>query len=308
MTKECEMKITTDKERVAVLTIKSEIVRSAGEFLRSAGFTEILPVLLSPITDPLRHETYDGQVDFYGVPYQLTKSMIFHKQMALRTLPKIFCFSPNVRMEPAERASFSRYLAEFVQLDLEVRDASRNEIMDVGEGLVVAVFEAVLASCGEELELLGRELSVPIRPFVRVAFDDAADRFGEPFDDALSATLDDPAWVVDFPRRIREFYDREDTDRPDVLVDMDLMYPQGYGEALSGGERECEFDRIANRLDRDGIPAAKFARYLEEVKRGVPASAGFGIGIERLTRFIAGLDSIEDARLFPKAPGDCQAI
>jgi len=302
------MRITTDKERVAVLTIKNEIVRSAGEFLRSEDFTEILPVLLSPITDPLRHETYDGQVDFYGVPYQLMKSMIFHKQIALRTLPKIFCFAPNVRMEPAERASAGRYLAEFVQLDLEVRDASRDEIIAVGEGLVTAVFAAALAACGNELELLGRELVVPTRPFARVSFDDAATQFGEPFDDALSATLDAPSWVIDFPRRIREFYDREDPERPDVLLDMDLMYPEGFGEALSGGERECELDRITDRLARDDIPRANFARYLEEVERGVPPSAGFGIGIERLTRFIAGLDCIEDARLFPKVPGDTNAI
>ena len=302
------MRIKTDKERVAVLTIKSEIVRSAGEYLRGQRFIEILPVLLSPITDPLRHETYDGKVDYYGVPYQLTKSMIFHKQIALRTLPRIFCFSPNVRMEPAERAGFGRYLAEFVQLDLEVRDASRDDIMNLGEGLVVAVFTSVLASCSEELELLGRRLSVPSRPFTRVTYDDAAVRFGEPFDDALSSTLNEPAWVIDFPRRIREFYDREDPDRPNVLLDMDLMYPQGYGEALSGGEREFEHDRITDRLDRDAIPTAKFARYLEEVKRGVPRSAGFGIGVERLTRFIAGLDRIEDARLFPKVPGDVDAI
>ncbi|MEE8594022.1 MAG: asparagine synthetase A [Candidatus Bipolaricaulota bacterium] len=302
------MRITEDKERVAVLTIKSEIVRSAGEYLRGQEFIEILPVLLSPITDPLRHETYDGKVDYYGVPYQLTKSMIFHKQIALRTVPRIFCFSPNVRMEPAERASIGRYLAEFVQLDLEVRDASRDDIMDVGEGLVVAVFASVLASCNDELELLGRRLSIPTRPFTRVAYDDAAVRFGEPFDDALSSTLDAPAWVIDFPRRIREFYDREDPDRPDVLLDMDLMYPQGYGEALSGGEREYEFDRITDRLARDAIPTTKFARYLEEVRRGVPRSAGFGIGIERLTRFIAGLDRIEEARLFPKVPGNVDAI
>ncbi|MBE0636510.1 asparagine synthetase [Candidatus Bipolaricaulota bacterium] len=302
------MRITTDRERVAVLTIKSEIVRSAGEFLRSEGFTEILPVLLSPITDPLRHETYDGQVDFYGVAYQLMKSMIFHKQIALRTLPKIFCFAPNVRMEPAERASAGRYLAEFVQLDLEMRDACRDDVIALGEGLVCAVFESVLACCSVELATLGRTLPVPARPFVRHTFADAASEFGEPFDDALSATLDGPSWVIDFPRRIREFYDREDPERPDVLLDMDLMYPEGFGEALSGGEREFELDRIHSRLDRDGIPRAKFARYLEEVGRGVPRSAGFGIGIERLTRFICGLDRIEDARLFPKVPGDLRSL
>jgi asparaginyl-tRNA synthetase len=302
------MRVTTDRERVAVLKIKSDVVASAGAFLRGEGFVEILPVLLSPITDPLRHETYDGQVDFYGRPYQLTKSMIFHKQLALRTLPKVFCFSPNVRMEPAERAVHGRYLAEFVQLDLEVRDAHREDVMDLGERLFAAVIDAVTASCPEEFKVLGRDLSLPGLPLQRISYAEAADRFGEPFDTALSETLDDPAWIIDFPRRIREFYDREDPDRPDVLLDMDLVYPEGFGEALSGGEREHEPARIMDRLARDGVSSAKFERYLSEARRGIPRSAGFGIGIERLTRYIAGLDRIEDARLFPKTPGDVRSL
>ena len=302
------MHVRSDTERVAVLKIKSEIVRAAGAYLRDEGFTEILPVLLSPITDPLHHETYDGAVDFYGTPYQLMKSMIFHKQIALRTLPKIFCFAPNVRMEPAERASAGRYLAEFVQLDLEVRDATRDDVLELGEGLVVAIFEAVCAHCAGELSELGRQLRIPSAPFERVTFADAAARHGEPFDDALSASLDAPAWVIDFPRRVREFYDREDPSRPDVLLDMDLVYPEGYGEALSGGEREFEYSQVLDRLDREGMPRERFAPYLTLVEEGIPRSAGFGIGIERLTRFVAGLDRIEDARLFPKVPGDSAAI
>jgi asparaginyl-tRNA synthetase len=302
------MRISDQTERAAVLKIKSEIVRSAGAFLRENGFVEILPVLLSPITDPLHHETYGGSVDFYGTPFQLTKSMILHKQIALRTVPRIFCFSPNVRMEPAERARFGRYLAEFVQLDLEVREASRDDIIAIGEGLVVQILRDVSAHCVEELRRLGRRLAVPTAPFDRIPFSVAAARYGEPFDDELSAALDAPAWVVDFPRRVREFYDREDPNRPDVLLDMDLIYPEGYGEALSGGEREVEHDRILDRLARDGIPRQQYDRYLDYARDGLPCCAGFGIGVERLTRYVAGLHRIEDARLFAKGPGDTRAI
>jgi aspartyl/asparaginyl-tRNA synthetase len=39
---------------------------------------------------------------------------------------------------------------------------------------------------------------------------------------------------------------------------MDLIYPEGYGEALSGGEREYQL-----------------------AEKGLFPSAGFGIGIER---------------------------
>ena len=302
------MQITTDAERVSVLKIKSEVVRAGGEYLRGEGFVEILPVLLSPITDPLHHETYGGSIDYYGVPYQLTKSMILHKQIALCTLSRLFCFSPNVRMEPKERASYGRYLAEFVQLDLEVRDATRDEIIAIGEGLVSSVLAAVVERCAEELRLLGRELKVPSTPFARVPFDEAAEAHGEPFDDALSAAIEEPVWVIDFPRRVREFYDREDPERPDVLLDMDLIYPEGYGEALSGGEREHEVERIVDRLRRDGIPESQYTLYLSRARDGLPKSAGFGIGIERLTRYAAGLDRISDARLFAKTPGDTDAI
>jgi len=293
---------------VDVLKVKDEIMHSAREYLRQQGFTEILPVILSPITDPLHHDTFDGTVSFYGTPYQLTKSMILHKQIALRTLPGIYSISPNVRMEPAERAGFGRYLAEFVQLDLEVRDATRDKVMAIGEGLLVHILTVVGERRGAELERLGRELNIPEAPFQRVTFQDAQEQFGKAFDDRLSASLSAPAWVIDFPRTVREFYDLEDPARPEILLDMDLMYPGGYGEALSGGEREHTLPRILRRLEQDDIDKERFSQYLSIAEEGVPASAGFGIGIERLTRFVCGLDSVEQARLFPKLPGKVGAI
>ena len=302
------MSSLTTQQLVDVLKVKDEIMHAAREYLRQEGFTEILPVILSPITDPLHHDTFDGTVSFYGSPYQLTKSMILHKQIALRTLPRIYSFSPNVRMEPAERASLGRYLAEFVQLDLEVRDASRDEIIAVGEGVVIHVLTRVAERCPAELERLGRELSIPEAPFERIPFQEAQGRFGMGFDDALSASLSAPAWVIDFPRSVREFYDREDPARTDVLLDMDLIYPEGYGEALSGGEREHTLPRILRRLEQDEIDKERFSQYLSFVEEGLPASAGFGIGIERLTRFVCGLENVEQARLFAKAPGKVGAI
>lgn len=84
---------------------------------------------------------------------------------------------------------------------------------------------------------------------------------------------------------------------------MDLIYLEGYGEALSGGEREYEYERIKQRIIRKGQTLSQFKRYLELAKYDLPPSAGFGIGIERLTRYICGLKRIEEASLFPKIPG-----
>ena len=302
------MRIHTDSELICVLKVKSEIMRAAGAYLREQGFIEILPVILSPVTDPLHHETYDGAIDYYGSPYKLTKSMILHKQIALRTVPRIFCFSPNVRMEPAERARCGRYLAEFVQLDLEARDATRDDIMRIGEGLFLAILDSVKDHCAEELDHLERQLPIPAAPFAQITYQEAMEQFGEKFDDSLSLSLQEPTWVIDFPREVREFYDRQDPARPGVLLDMDLIYPKGYAEALSGGEREHELEPILKRLKQDKINPQRFTQYLSVVEEGIPASAGFGIGIERLTRYICGLNSIAEARLFPKVPGLIGAI
>jgi asparaginyl-tRNA synthetase len=39
---------------------------------------------------------------------------------------------------------------------------------------------------------------------------------------------------------------------------MDLIYPNGHGEALSGGEREYEYERIKERILKGGQTLAQF--------------------------------------------------
>ena len=120
----------------------------------------------------------------------------------------------------------------------------------------------------------------------------------------LSKTHTELVWIIDIPLKSREFYDKEDREHPGYLRDMDLIYPDGYGEALSGGEREYEYEHIKKRIRKKGMTCAQFKEYLQLAKKNnLPPSAGFGIGIERLTRFVCGLDRIEDTALFPKVPG-----
>lgn len=285
------------------IKVQSEILQASGGFLRQHGFVEILPVIMSPVTDPLRHATGRAEVEHYGHRYQLTRSMIFHKQIALLTHDRIFAFSPNIRLEPVELADTGRHLVEFTQLDLEMRGATREEVMDLGENLLIHILEQVGERCPEEMDFFERDLVVPHKPFERIAYREARDRYAGDFEGVISQQHDEPVWIVDMALEAREFYDREDPDRPGTLVDMDLLYPEGFGEALSGGEREHTFDRVQQRIERMGLDAEEFELYLAFARRGLPASAGFGMGIERLTRFVCGSRTIEEVALFPKVPG-----
>jgi asparaginyl-tRNA synthetase len=292
------------KREALALEVTSVVLGASRDFLAKEGFVELLPVILAPVTDPLRTTPEWATISAYGRPWYLTRSMIFHKQAAVRVHPKIFCFSPNVRLEPPERAQTGRHLFEFVQLDLEVRGATREEVMDLGERLFLYILAEVRKECGEELEAWGREVPEYSRPFPRVPWHKARQEFGDDFETELSRQSKTPIWLVDFPIDQREFYDREDPERPGILRDMDLLYPEGFGEALSGGEREYQLERIKVRILRQGLSLDSYRPLLALAEDGLPPSAGFGIGVERLVRFICGFPHVAQVRLFPRVPGE----
>ncbi|MBC7348476.1 MAG: asparagine synthetase [Candidatus Aminicenantes bacterium] len=294
--------LKSEKIRQAI-SVQSKVIQAARDFLTGEGFVEILPVIISPITDPLTDYRLRGEVECYGFKYQITKSMIFHKQIAMLSFPRIYCFSPNVRIEPTERKNSGRHLIEFVQLDLEVRGATREEIMELGERLFTHVIFRIKETAREELKYFGRELSEFVPPFPRISYEQVKASYGENFEMVLSREFSQPIWLTDFPIEIREFYDREDEERPGTLVDMDLIYPEGFGEALSGGEREYQCEKIRRRIQEKGINLEAYDLYLKFAESGLYPSAGFGFGIERLTRFICGLQDIGETRLFAKKPG-----
>jgi len=294
--------LRSEKLRTAV-RIQGEIIHLSRDFLKQKGFVEILPVIISPITDPLTDYRIRGEIECYGFKYQITKSMIFHKQISLLSLPCIFSFSPNVRIEPAARQTSGKHLIEFVQLDIELKEASREEVMMLGEELLIHILENIKATCGQELEFFQRDLKIPESPFERTSYREEAKTYGADYETELSKKSFGPTWLLDFPIKNREFYDREYPGQPGILMDMDLIYPEGYGEALSGGEREYQYERIKRRIEQKGIDLKAYEIYLQFAEKGLFPSAGFGIGIERLTRYICGLQRIEETRLFAKLPG-----
>ncbi len=285
------------------ISVQTKLISIIRDFLIRESFKELLPVIISPITDPLADYRVRGEVECYGFKYQITKSMIFHKQLSLWLFERIFCISPNVRIEPEERKNSGRHLIEFVQVDLEMKEATREDVINLGEKLFHEMIEKIKSVAASELRQLGRVLPSFRPPFPRLSYKEAVENYGEDFELKLSSEIREPVWILDFPVEVREFYDRENEDRPGWLVDMDLIYPEGYGEALSGGEREYQVEKIKNRIVRKGIDPEIYRLYLELAERGLFPSAGFGFGLERLTRFVCGLDDVAEARVFAKKPG-----
>jgi asparaginyl-tRNA synthetase len=296
------------------------MLTAAREFLCGQGFIELLPPIMGPVTDPGARGAKQVDVDYYGHRYKLMTSAILYKQASLTAFDKIFCIAPNVRLEPLETATTSRHLAEFHQIDVEAAQASRDDIMRLAEGLVTHVIAEVVTELGSELDGLGRDAGafagLLSEPFGRHTHAEAVadlhvlghpqnpdaeiDWVGEAM---LSRHVGKPFFITDYPKGSRGFYDREDRERPGFLRNFDLIAPEGYGELCSGSEREHDYATIIARMRETGENPAKYGWYLQMLRDGIPGSAGFGIGVERLTRYVAGLDSVWQASAYPKIPG-----
>ena len=304
----------------SVLRIQHRMLTAAREFLGEQDFIELLPPIIGPVTDPGARGAKQVDVDFYGHRYKLMTSAILYKQASLTAFGKIFCIAPNVRLEPLETARTDRHLAEFHQIDVEVANASREDIMQLAEDLLKRVAQQVAEHSAAELESLGRDASVLTgllaEPFERRSHADAvADLHTLGHDQSPDAEIDwageamlsrkasRPFFITDYPKGSRGFYDKENPDRPGYLRNFDMIATEGYGEMCSGSEREHDYATIIARIRETGENPAKYGWYLQMLRDGIPASAGFGIGLERLTRYIAGLDSVWQASAYPKVPG-----
>ena len=299
-----------------VLRLQAALGGAIREYLNREGFVELLPPIIGPASDPGIRGAKQAVIDFYGRPYTVMSSAILYKQMMAAALGKVYFFSPNVRLEPLETATTRRHLVEFVQVDIEEAGAGYQEAMRRAEALVGYMHDRMKVRFGEELASMGRSLNGAHVPFRRLRYEDAlqilADH-GRPIpygvelpwehEEFLSSLFSEPFFVYDYPRESRGFYDREDPERPGILRDFDLLYPEGFGEAISGAERQHEYAKVVERLRETGEDPAKYGWYLDMLREGIPPSAGFGIGIERLTRYICGLKAIWEARPYPKVAG-----
>ncbi|MEW5996607.1 MAG: asparagine synthetase A [Candidatus Micrarchaeota archaeon] len=294
-------KLASPKLRAAV-RIQTTLLSSLTNLMREEGMVQLLPVMVSPITDPLNHSVLEGSIRYGSTELQLTKSMILHKQLALASgLDGIFIVSPNVRLELPERGSTGRHLLEFSQLDFELRGRKMGEVMRFCERLLTHAFCEVRLHHKNELELFGRELRIPSTPFRAYDSRDLEREYGPGWERIISSSSKDPVWVTNHER---EFYDAEEPGSPGTYRNYDIIYPEGFGEGLSGAEREWEYSRILYRMEKKGMDKAPYAPYLEAACMGklVP-SAGAGFGIERMLRYVCGAASIEEVSPFAKVPG-----
>jgi asparaginyl-tRNA synthetase len=308
MPKPLDQLTATEIERKACIgKIMTYTLKSLSGTFVNKGFQWLLPVALSQSTDPLWPDPGASiekriEVDIYGKPVRTTASMIIHKLIAASTAyPKLFILSPNIRIEKAERAKTGKHIYEFTQLDFEARDATSKEIFALVEEAIGTLVKDLKREMKGELTTLCRceTLKAPKAPFKIYDRADLEAKYGADWEAGIAQETTEPVWVTNIPR---EFYDFEDF-KTGKWDNYDLFLPQ-FGEVLSGAKREYEYAKILKKIERDQIKKENYTLVLKMAKEGrLKATAGGGIGMERLVGWLAGVKHIGECQPFPRVPG-----
>jgi asparaginyl-tRNA synthetase len=296
----------------AILRIRHEVIDAVRTFFNTRGFV----LADTPIFTPAACE---GTTTLFPVQYfedttaYLTQSGQLYNEANAMALGRVYCFGPTFR---AEKSKTRRHLTEFWMVEPEMAYATLDDVIELGEALVVFVVERVLERRRRELETLERDpapLERVRRPFPRISYDEAVailrragqgfewgGDFGGTDETVLSQQFDRPVAIHRFPTAVKAFYMKPDPERPEVALGVDVLAPEGYGEIIGGGERIADYDLLLQRIREHNLPREAFEWYLDLRRYGTVPHAGFGMGIERVVAWICGLEHVREAIPYPR--------
>lgn len=292
----------------AILKIRSKLIRSVMEYFFGRGYVLIQPPLI--VKAAVEGGATLFPVQYFGETAYLSQSAQLYEEAAICSFDRVFIAQPAFR---AERSKTSRHLTEFWMVEAELAFCDLDGLMQVEEELVHAVTSDLSESCKPELQVLGRSIKVPEPPFPKITYDEAleiagskgvkvdwGDDLGTDAERLVSMQFEKPVFVTGYPVKARSFYHVSDPSRPEATMSADLLAPQGYGEIATGGQRIHDYETLRKKVIEFGIDPASLGWYLELRRYGLPPHAGFGIGVERMLRWMLGLKHIRATSIFPR--------
>ncbi|MGA8368333.1 MAG: asparagine--tRNA ligase [Candidatus Acidiferrales bacterium] len=298
--------------QAAILRIRAECVRAARNFMDGRGYT----LTDAPIFTPAACE---GTTTLFEVNYiddqkaYLTQSGQLYVEATAAALGKVYTFGPTFR---AEKSKTRRHLTEFWMLEPEAAYAHLEDMIELGEGLVSTMVQAVVKNRARELAALERDtakLEKIAPPFPRIRYDEAiemlqkagstakwGDDFGSAEETLLSKEFEKPVIIHRYPAALKAFYMASDPARPELALNFDVIAPEGFGEIIGGGERESSYETLVRRIRESRLPEEAFQWYLDLRRYGSVPHAGFGLGLERTVAWICGTEHIREVIPFPR--------
>lgn len=325
----------------AVFRVRSVLAMAIHEFFQNQGFVYVNGPLITGNDCEGAGETFTVTTlddlskgfdnDFFKKHTNLTVSAQLHAEAFAQCFRDVYTFGPTFR---AEKSNTVRHAAEFWMVEPEIAFADLEDDMNLIEDMVKYCISTVLDECPAEMEffnkmidttLLDRLNHVVNSKFEVMTYTKAIEILTKAVQDGVSfenknivwgmdfnsehekylceQIVKGPLFLIDFPKEIKSFYMKLNSDNKTVAA-CDLLVPH-IGELVGGSQREENYDKLVARMHELGMKTEALQWYLDLRRFGGVSSAGFGLGFERMVMYVTGMQNIRDVIPFPRTVNNC---
>ena len=308
------------RKMIAMSKIRATVLQAARQWFIDNDWIEVnVPTI---VKSAVEGGSTLFSLKYYDDDAYLSQSAQLYLEALVFSLGPVWTLAPSFR---AEKSRTVRHLAEFLHLEAEIPWIEMDDLLRNQEKLLCGIVQKIILERSEELKYLNVDLSALNRihePFDRLKYDKAieilqsmeikvqegettrpvvwGDDLNIDSERAITREKKSPIFIVGYPLQVKPFYVKEDPLNLGVALSTDLLLPDGFGEVSSGGIREDNIENIRTRLKEQGLDLNSYSWYLDLRKYGSVPHGGFGIGIERLIRWIINSNDIKECVLFPR--------
>ncbi len=297
------------RELTNVMKIKADLLKYIREWFNENNFYEVTPPTITP--NACEGGTTLFEFNYFDKKAYLSQSAQLYLEALIYSLERVWSLTPSFR---AEKSKTRRHLAEYWHLEAEEAWVGNEENMKIQEELISYICQGLAKNNRDELEFFKRKTETLKNiepPFERIKYENAVEilknkdfdfnygmDFGTKEESALCSDIEKPVFITNFPKTVKPFYMKEADEK--TYLCADLLAPEGYGEIIGGSERETDYNKLVERMKQQNMSMKDYEWYLDLRKYGSVQHSGFGLGVERIVRWVCKLEHIRDATPFPR--------
>lgn len=311
---------------------RSQIVRAMREYLEGQDFLEVETPILQPIAGGANAKPFVTHHNTLHHDFYLRIAPeLYLKRLIVGGFEKIYEFARCFRNEGIS----PQHNPEFTQIEAYWAYATIEDLMDHIEGMIRHVLDTVFDSYKIEYnnKKITFEFPIPRKNFHdliegetgidldkvteeeelrKIMVDKNIDVEGvvgyaelvdELWKAAVRPNVVQPTFVIDYPASMKPLAKR----RPDSnysasaqLVIDGMEMSNAFNELNDPVEQEERFEEQEGLRERGSEEAQRIDHdFLKALKHGMPPTAGYGIGIDRLTAVLTGSPNLKEVILFP---------
>ena len=296
-----------------IMKAREYIMEYLREFFRKEGFWEVWPPIFT--VAGVEGGSTLFSIEYYGDTVYLSQSAQLYLEVLINSLERVYTFMPSFR---AEKSRTPKHVTEYWHLEQEAAFYDCEDNMVFQENMISYVCQKMAEYRQDILKELGRDpedLKKVNPPFYRLTYDEALEKLGEEGIDkewgddlgaedeyALTKKLEKPVFVWRWPRGSKPFYMKLDPKNEEYVLNDDLLAPEGHSEIIGGSQRIHDYEELMQRLEEENMETSAYQWYIELRKYGSVPHSGFGLGTERLIKWILDVEHIRDVIPFPRTP------